>query len=525
MKHDDENHELGRLAAEIEAASVQQQRYRQMDYFTPYPKQLQFFEASNRHREVGFFAGTQLGKSEAGGFMMAAHLTGDYPAWYSGWKSDRPIHGLCVGENLKMVRDISQKKLCGEPGVVEAFGSGMIPRSAFVGDPTLARGESNAFDSIKVRHRSGGISTCLFRTYQSGAMSLQGLTLDVVWMDEEPADYAVYSECLARVTATGGRLFITFTPLRGMSDISARYRNEFSPDRTFVQMGIDDVPPAGHIKPEDRASIIAGYPAHEREARSRGEPMLGSGRIYLTPEPEIIEDTNPLEFTKITHWRWGCGIDIGLDHPFGYALMCWDTDQDVLHIVAELRMTGATPGVHYSEIRALEHRIFNRYMNFPCAWPHDAGSRDKGSGEPIMHLYKRYGLRMLHEHATHKDLKGAQAISLEGGVAEIDARERAGKWKVQRSCVFYLEERRLYHRKDGEIIKLRDDVLAAARYAAMMKRHFKTLDESGGMHAAAMWSVTGRGGNRNQIARGSDFDLHDPYSRGGRSDWDPFTGH
>ena len=35
-------------------------------------------------------------------------------------------------------------------------------------------------------------------------------------------------------------LMITFTPLKGMSEISARYRNEFSPDRTFVQFGIDD---------------------------------------------------------------------------------------------------------------------------------------------------------------------------------------------------------------------------------------------------------------------------------------------
>jgi hypothetical protein len=62
-------------------------------------------------------------------------------------------------------------------------------------------------------------------------------------------------------------------------------------------------------------------------------------------------------------------------------------------------------------------------------------------------------------------------------VQEIDTRERNGKWKVSRSCVLYLEERRLYHRKDGEIVKLRDDVLSAARYgtaAALLER----LEES-----------------------------------------------
>jgi hypothetical protein len=78
-------------------------------------------------------------------------------------------------------------------------------------------------------------------------------------------------------------LMITFTPLRGMTGISTRFREEFSPDRTCVQMGIDDVPAEGHIRPEDRARIIDGYPEHEREARSRGEPMLGEGKVTRPP--------------------------------------------------------------------------------------------------------------------------------------------------------------------------------------------------------------------------------------------------
>ncbi len=87
---------------------------------------------------------------------------------------------------------------------------------------------------------------------------------------------------------------ITFTPLKGMSEISIRYRQEYSPDRTYVQFGIDDVPVEGHIKREDRARIIAGYAEHEREARARGEPMLGEGKVYQTSEADIVEDIDPL---------------------------------------------------------------------------------------------------------------------------------------------------------------------------------------------------------------------------------------
>jgi phage terminase large subunit-like protein len=106
----------------------------------------------------------------------------------------------------------------------EDFGSGTIPKHLFVGDPVMARGEGDAYDTIQVRHISGAISTLRFRTYQAGRQALQGETLDFIWLDEEPDDLEVYSECLARISATGGLLIITFTPLKGMSGISIRYR-------------------------------------------------------------------------------------------------------------------------------------------------------------------------------------------------------------------------------------------------------------------------------------------------------------
>jgi phage terminase large subunit-like protein len=511
-KQEDQDFELGRMAAEIDAASAQRRRYRAKDWWRPYPKQAQFFETGLRHRERGMFAGTQLGKTESAAFEMSCHLTGEYPPDWPGRKFDRPVRAWAVGENQRMVRDIMQRKLCGEPGNVESFGSGMIPKDRFAGDPTLARGESNAYDAVQIRHASGGISILKFRTYQAGQMALQGETLDLVWLDEEPSDYSVYSECLARVSATGGFLMITFTPLKGMSDISLRYRNEFSPDRTFVQMGIDDVPADGHMKPEDRARIVAGYPEHEREARSRGEPMLGEGKVYTAPESNLIEDLGDLKALP-RYWKWGYGMDLGIDHPWACILMVHDVDQDVIHIVAELRVSGQTPGQHFALIRALEQRLFGRHMNIPIAWPHDGGTRDKGSGEPVKNLYKQYGLRMMAEHATLPNVKGPAATSLEGGVAEIDLREKNGKWKVGRNCVCYLEERRLYHRKDGEIVRLRDDVLAAARYGYVMRRHWKDFSNIDPWENPPNpgWPSGGgsnRGGSSGGgIARNVDFDL------------------
>jgi len=125
---EDRDENLGRAAAEIEKASQEAQRYRRMDWFVPYPKQAQFFATGQRFRERGFFAANQVGKTEAGGYETALHLTGLYPQDWPGKKFTKAIKAWAVGENLKVSRDVLQKKLCGEAGNNEAFGTGMIPK-------------------------------------------------------------------------------------------------------------------------------------------------------------------------------------------------------------------------------------------------------------------------------------------------------------------------------------------------------------------------------------------------------------
>jgi hypothetical protein len=94
--------------------------------------------------------------------------------------------------------------------------------------------------------------------------------------------------------------------------------------------------------------------------------------------------------------------------------MAWDADsgQDVIHLVAEVRISGATPDAHVRDMRNIERRLFGRHLDFPVAWPADAGTRDKGSGAPLKNLYKQFELRMMAEPATHAKLKGVEARSL-----------------------------------------------------------------------------------------------------------------
>ena len=53
-------------------------------------------------------------------------------------------------------------------------------------------------------------------------------------------------------------------------------------------------------------------------------------------------------------------------------------------------------------------------------------------------------------------------------------RMQTGRLKVFSHLADWLEEFRMYHREEGRIVKLIDDLMSATRYAMMMRRFAKT---------------------------------------------------
>jgi hypothetical protein len=102
----------------------------------------------------------------------------------------------------------------------------------------------------------------------------------------------------------------------------------------------------------------------------------------------------------------------------------------------------------------------------PVAWPHDGTQRERGSGESLSKLYKAQGLRMCDQHATFVD----GGYSTEAGILEMDERFQTGRLRVARHLAEWFEEYRDYHRKDGLIVKERDDIMSATRIGVMARR-------------------------------------------------------
>jgi len=434
------------LQALLEAAKAKLAQFSLADY-RPYPKQALFHRLGATVTERLLRAGNKQGKSYCGAAELATHLTGRYPEWWDGRRFPGPIEAWAACETGEATRDNPQVMLMGPVG---KHGTGALPAEDII-DTRPGRGVADLLDTVMVRHVSGGTSMLGFKHYAQAREAWQGVGKHVIWCDEEPP-MDLYVEALARLTATRGIIYTTFTPLKGMSDVVERLMAPGNPDIAEVSMGIEE---AEHIPEEERARIIARYPEHEREARIHGIPALGSGRVFPIAEASIKCDPFPVPSHYV---QWGA-MDFGWNHPFGAVKLAWDRDADCIYVTHAYRAKEQTPVVHAAALRP-----WGAWL--PWSWPHDGLQHDKGSGDQLAQLYKGQGLKMHADHATHE----AGGYGTEAGVMDMLDRMKTGRLFVFSNLSEWFEEFRLYHRKEGLIVKNRDDLLSATRIGVMMRR-------------------------------------------------------
>lgn len=447
--------QLRSLLRQLEVTSQNQNKVARLEDYKPYPKQMKFHALGAQYRERLFSAGNQLGKTYSGAAETAMHLTGRYPPWWTGKRFSRAVSWLAGSESGELTRDGMQRLLLGPPAIEEEWGTGLIPRDAIAQKPKRRPGVKDAIDAVVVKHVQGGQSVLRFKSYDQGRTKWQADTVDGVWLDEEPP-YDVYEEAVTRTNTIAGPIFITFTPLKGMSQVVMKFFQSPGVDRIVIQMSIEDV---GHYSDEQKARIIASYDDATRDARTRGIPVLGSGRVF--PVPDEMVKIDPIFVPD--HWARIAALDFGWDHPTAAVELAWDRDTDTIYVMREYRVERQTPQVHAAALRQWG-------TGLPWMWPHDGQQHEKGSGLQLSKQYKTANLNMHPSHVTFED----GSVSVEAGVMDMLTRMREGRWKVFSTCPMYMTELALYHRKDGQIVKLNDDLISASRYALMGRRFAKS---------------------------------------------------
>lgn len=408
-----------------------------------YVKHLSFFEAGLTHMERAAIAANRVGKTTLSAYETTLHLTGRYPEWWNGRRFNHPVEWWAASDTGETTRDILQLEFMGK---IDQLGTGMIPKECIIGEPSHRRGVADAIDTVRVSHISGGESGLSFKSYDQGREKFQGTKKHGISLDEEP-DMGVYTECLTRLMATSpgdqdGTMICTFTPLKGMSAVVLSFLNDPNPNRFVLTLGFDDAP---HLSEQSKAKLLAAFPPHERDARSKGTPQLGSGAIYPVGESEFLVD----DFEIPDHWPRAYALDVG----WNKTAALWgalNRDTDTLYLYSEHYRGQAEPAIHAQAIKARKEWI-------PGVIDPASRGRTQDDGRQLLQMYVDLGL----------DLEIANN-AVEAGIYEVWTRLSTGRLKVFRSMNNWLQEFRLYRRDDkGRIVKEKDHLMDDTRYLVM----------------------------------------------------------
>lgn len=439
---------------------------------TPYgievcDKHRAFFDAGADYKERIFLASNRTGKTIAGAYESACHLTGEYPDWWIGRRFDHPIHGWAMGSTARSTRDIVQKELLGPIG---NWGSGMIPLEK-IGRFWALQGTPQGVDVIEVKHKSGGMSTLGFKNYEQKLEAFYGTALHFVWPDEECPD-DIYNECLIRTMTTDGIVYVTFTPLKGLTPFvvnflskadflagaspialppkdedaeavaeDSRFANLVT-NKAVIQAGWDDAP---WLTKESREQMLAATPPHLRAARSKGIPAMGSGNVYPIPFDEIT----CAPFKIPDHYKRMYALDVGWNRT-ACLWAAQDPDTEVVYIYDEHYVGQQEAPMHAAAIKGRGEWI-NGVID-PAS-----NGRSQIDGQSLLHKYKNeLGLRIF-----------PAKNEVESGIAHVWQLLSTGKMKVFSNLGHFAQEYILYRRDlNGKIVKEKDHLMDCTRYIA-----------------------------------------------------------
>lgn len=437
------------------------QKFWKIKQYTPYGWQEKFINASSNAAQLLAMTGNRCGKTYTGAFIMACHLTGLYPDWWEGRRYDRPIEAWAAGISTDTTRDILQSELLGKWSNPDAYGTGAIPKELIV-DTVRREGKPGCVQTVLVRHVSGGTSILTFKSYEMSQDKFMGTAIDMVWLDEEcPKD--IFTQCVTRTATTGGIVYLTFTPEHGATELVKDFMQDLKPGQFMIGATWDDAP---HLSDDVKEQLLSVYSPAERAMRASGRPMLGSGVVFVVPEDKIV--VQPIEIPN--HWLRVIGIDLGFDHPNAIACMAYDPESNTYYLYDERSERGETLSMFAQAIRA------KGGDSIPVVVPHDAFKHDGAtSGRRFVDLLKNdFGLNVVYQPFSNPPGPDGKhgGNSVEFGVNWMHSQMDNGNFKVFSTCTKFLQEMKLYHRKDGKIIDRSDDMISATRYASlMMDRH------------------------------------------------------
>jgi phage terminase large subunit-like protein len=447
-----------RSVARIEVANYKKAHKRE---FPPdwYDWQMQSFRTTKS--QIMLMAANRSGKTMSAGWHVAVDATGDYPDWWEGHEFDHGIHCLCMGVDNTQLVDVIQKELFGTVRDKQFSGGWIHPHEII-----WVEWSAQVTGLAKRVHIKGkrGTSTIVLRAYTqartgSATLSFAGTSIDLIWIDECPPDELIGQLVVRTMTGDlgrGGRLRYTLTPELGYTQLVTNFLEDRKKHQELI--GPIEWKDCPHLTPELQEEMLASIPPHEREMRSKGVPFIGSGMVFPVPESKII--CEPFDVSQKPWLHMIKAIDIGIDHPTAIVWVAFDPNDGTHYVVKCYAMSGEIISTHAAVAKGM-------FPDAPTVFPHDIDKRDPGSGKTARDYYGQAGLLNTLQFSNPDG-----SIHTEIGIAYLLELMRTDKFKVFSDQSLFFREFRLYHRKNGKIVPLNDDIMDATRYATVMASRY-----------------------------------------------------
>lgn len=227
-------------------------------------------------------------------------------------------------------------------------------------------------------------------SYEQDLEKFSGTSRHFIHFDEEPPQ-DIYGECRARLVDTGGSLWITMTPVEGMTWVfDDLYEPGIDNKLGAVEIIEIDMTENPYISPAEIDFLSSGMDEEEVNARVHGRFVEIAGKVY----PMFSKDThviNPVEIP--THWQIHASMDHGLTNPTAWLWHAVDPDSGRVITFHEHYKDGWTIDKHAKTV--LEYSA--AFGRPPITYTGDPSivGRNPVTGTSVYEEYIKFGIPIL----------------------------------------------------------------------------------------------------------------------------------
>jgi phage terminase large subunit-like protein len=343
--------------------------------YQPHDKQQRFHKSEKKIRL--YIGGNRSGKTLGG---VAEDL------WWL--NKTHPYMRLPVGEEPVRGRVVAVDFLNGIDKIILPQFSNMTPKSMLVNGSW-----EDSYDKQARTLTFRNNSFVEFMSYDQDLDKFAGTSRHFVHLDEEPPK-PIYTENFARVVDTNGRMWMTMTPVDGMTWVyDTIYEPGILGTSRNVSVTIVDMFDNPHVSEESKQDFLESLDEEEREARIHGKFIQMGGLIYkvFDPTPGGVHVVDK-QILPPDNWEVIMGLDHGFNNPTAVGFHMVSPEGDIITF-AEHYERGLTVAENAEKIK-LKIAQIGRMPDIFIADP-SIRNKDPITGTSIQEEYRKAGLNFM----------------------------------------------------------------------------------------------------------------------------------